>query len=51
VYWIVDIDAQTVDVWMPESREARTERETLVWHPVGASAPFALAITELFRAV
>ena len=51
LYWMVDADSRVVEVWMPEAQEPRIERETLVWHPVGASAPFTLALAELFRPV
>ena len=51
LYWVVDADAHAIEVWTPEAREPRIERETLVWHPVGASAPFTLALAELFRSI
>jgi Uma2 family endonuclease len=49
VYWIVDPDARQVEVWTPEDRAPRIEREVLIWHPAGASAPFRLPLPELFR--
>ena len=50
-YWIVDADAEVVEVWTPEDTAPRFERGRLVWHPAGASAPFHLALAELFREI
>jgi Uma2 family endonuclease len=49
LYWVVDADAHTVDIWTPDAREARVEREALAWHPAGASEPFTLPLASLFR--
>jgi Uma2 family endonuclease len=49
LYWIVDADARTVEVWTPDAAEARIERDVLAWHPEGASEPFLLSLEELFR--
>ncbi len=51
LYWVVDSDAQFVEVWRPEDDFPVIERDTLAWHPAGASAPFTLALAELFRAI
>jgi len=51
LYWIVDGDARFVEVWRPEDRFPVIERERLVWHPVGAGAPFAIPLAELFRPI
>ena len=48
---MVDGDERVVEVWKPEALFPHSEREQLVWHPMGASAPFTLALTELFRAL
>jgi Uma2 family endonuclease len=48
-YWVVDTMARAVDVWTPDATEAHVERESLVWHPEGASAPFEFSLEELFR--
>ncbi len=50
-YWIVDLDAELVEVWSPMDRLPSIEREQLHWHPPGASAPFTLALRELFRPI
>jgi Uma2 family endonuclease len=49
LYWLVDADARNVEVWTPADAFPRVERERLVWHPEGASAPFTLPLEELFR--
>lgn len=49
LYCIVDGEQRVVEVWTPEALFPHAEREQLVWHPTGASTPFRLALTELFR--
>lgn len=51
LYWLVDADAQVVEVWTPDATFPTFERERLVWHPAGATEPFILAPAELFRPV
>jgi len=51
IYWILDADEHQVEVWTPGDTFPRFERERLVWQPDGASTPFALELTELFRPV
>ena len=48
-YWVVDADAQLVEVWTPEAIFPVFERERLTWHPAGARSAFSLAVEELFR--
>lgn len=50
VYWIVDPDAQALEVWTPEAALPEVVREVVRWHPSGAREPFALDLAELFRA-
>jgi Uma2 family endonuclease len=49
LYWVVDGDAHSVEVWTPADDFPRFERERLVWHPAGAREPFTLSLEELFR--
>lgn len=49
VYWVVDGDQRVVEVWTPDARLPRVERESLVWHPAGAAYPLDLDLQELFR--
>jgi Uma2 family endonuclease len=51
LYWVVDGDAHSVEVWTPSDDFPRVEREALVWHPADAREPFTLALEELFRAL
>lgn len=51
LYWMVDADAEVVEIWTPGTSEARQERDALVWNPPGASAPFRLALSRLFRPI
>jgi len=51
LYWIVDGDAHSVELWRPEDRFPQIERERLVWHPVGTATPFNLELEELFKPI
>jgi Uma2 family endonuclease len=50
LYWMVDADAQTVEVWTPEAHFPVVEDQEIIWHPAGASEPLVINLTELFRA-
>jgi Uma2 family endonuclease len=49
VYWVVDGDERSVEVWTPSDDFPAVERERLVWHAPGAHGPLTLALEELFR--
>lgn len=51
LYWIVDPDAQAVEVWTPEATVPHEERERIEWTPSGAGVPFGLALMELFKPI
>ncbi len=51
LYWIVDPDEQSVEVWTPDDSLPRFERERLVWHPAGARTPFELSLLDLFKPI
>jgi Uma2 family endonuclease len=51
LYWVVDGDERSVEIWTPADEFPRVERERLVWSPAGASEPFELHVGELFRPV
>ncbi len=46
-YWIVDLDARLFEVWTPDASLPVVARETVRWHPAGASEPFTIAIEAL----
>ncbi len=49
LYWIVDGEQHTVEVWTPNGRFPVFERDRVVWHPAGATEPFTLELGNLFR--
>ena len=48
LYWVVDGDERSVEVWTPEDEFPAIERDRLVWRPAGRE-PFGLGLEELFR--
>jgi len=51
LYWLVDPDAQSAEVWTPESQFPATEHEEIRWHPAGADEPLVIRLAELYREV
>ncbi len=51
LYWVVDPDARSVEVWHPEDDFPVVARDRLEWHPAGAAEPFTLELAELFREI
>jgi Uma2 family endonuclease len=49
LYWVVDGDDRSVEVWTPSDDFPTIERERLAWHAPGAREPFTLSLEELFR--
>ncbi len=49
LYWVIDGDERTVEIWTPSDEFPAVERERLVWHPPGAGRPFELSLEQLFR--
>ena len=48
-YWIVDGDAQRVEVWTPDLEFPRLETERVSWSPGRGAEPFVVELEELFR--
>jgi Uma2 family endonuclease len=48
LYWVVDGDDHSVEIWTPSDDFPRIERERLVWHPAGAPEPFLVELGKLF---
>ena len=51
VYWVVDGDDRSVEVWTPGDDFPAVERERLVWQPAGSRHSFTLLLENLFRPV
>jgi len=51
LYWVVDGDERSVEIWTPEDDFPVVEREHVVWLPVGADEPLSLSLEQLFRPV
>ena len=49
LYWVVDGDERSVEVWTPSDDFPVIERERLAWHAPGAREPFTVSLEELFR--
>jgi len=49
LYWMIDADARSAEVWTSDAVFPRVEHEILTWHPAGASSQFTLSLEELFR--
>jgi Uma2 family endonuclease len=47
-YWIVDLDSRLVERWVPGEDRPSIHAEELEWQPVGAGAPFVLALEPFF---
>ena len=49
LYWVVDGEERSVEIWTPADDFPVIERERVAWHPSGAHAPLTLRLEELFR--
>ena len=49
LYWVVDADERTVEVWTPADDFPAIARERLQWQPAAAAQPLTLRLEELFR--
>lgn len=47
-YWIVDIDAQMVEVWHPEDERPEIVTETLTWRVAPEAPDMSIELDELF---
>lgn len=50
-YWIVDLDARTIERWRPQDEQPDVVRESLRWQPDGAAEPLALDLAAFFATV
>lgn len=51
LYWVVDGDAQAVEVWTPEVAFPSVERQRVAWRPADSSTPLTIELAELFRPI
>lgn len=51
LYWVVDAEARTVEIWTPESRSPIIERKAVHWHPAGTSEALVIDLENLFRPI
>jgi Uma2 family endonuclease len=49
LYWAIDADERSAEIWTPSDQFPHQERDELVWTPAGASAPFMIQLAHLFR--
>ncbi len=47
VYWILDAEEASAEVWTPDAQFPVIERERLTWYPTGASAPLLIDLATL----
>ncbi|MFI5280097.1 MAG: Uma2 family endonuclease [Gemmatimonadales bacterium] len=47
-YWVVDPDAQLVEVWHPEDERPLIVTDTLTWRPTDSAPELAINLAELF---
>ncbi|MDX2056264.1 MAG: Uma2 family endonuclease [Gemmatimonadales bacterium] len=51
VYWIVDVDARLVEVWIPTETSPRVVDERLEWRPDPETVPLTIDLPEVFREI
>ena len=50
-YWIVDLDARTVECWRPEDLRPEILDQGLVWYPDGAAGALEMDLPAVFRSI
>lgn len=50
-YWIVDLDARTIERSTPADERIDVVADVLEWHPDGATIPLRIPLTEYFAAM
>ena len=50
-YWIVDLDARTVECWRPEDLRPEILDQRLVWYPAGAGSALEVDLPAVFRSI
>jgi Uma2 family endonuclease len=47
VYWIIDIETRSAEIWTPEATTPRRVQDRLAWLPAGAAEPLAIPLEEI----
>jgi Uma2 family endonuclease len=50
-YWVVDVDARTIERWTPDDARPEVLDDRLTWHPAEAAEPFGLDLRAYFARV
>lgn len=50
-YWIVDLDARTVERWRPRDQRPEILDQRLVWAPAGAEAALEIDLPAVFQSI
>ena len=48
LYWVVDPDAEAIEVWTPGATLPAVERDRVIWRAPGASRPCTIDVAPLF---
>ncbi len=51
VYWIVDPDGESIEIWRPGDERPEVSDERVAWQPDGASSSFELDVRQFFAEV
>ncbi len=51
LYWIVDPDQKTVEVWTPEAQFPSIKRQRVLWRPAAADENCVLELEDLFKPI
>jgi len=49
LYWVVDPEAQAVEIWTAEDTFPAITKSTVIWAPTDAAEPLVLELGELFK--
>jgi Uma2 family endonuclease len=50
-YWIVDLDARSIERWRPDSTQPEVHRDTMVWAPTAERDALVIDVSAFFASV
>lgn len=50
-YWIVDLDARTIERWRPGDERPEILDQFMIWNPQGAAAPLEVDLPAMFKSI